>query len=70
MYNYGKLTEGNFLDRGKNTGAVVKMLLFIDAVVAAIRYGAPLIGYFDGGECAPSPPPACGEAEGSMFPGS
>jgi hypothetical protein len=41
VYNYGKLTMINLFTKGKDAGAVVKMILFIMAVVAIILYGLP-----------------------------
>ena len=43
IYQYGKLTVINLFTKGKDLGAIVKLTLFIMAVVAAIKYGLPLV---------------------------
>ncbi len=43
IYNYGKLTVINLFLNGKDLGAVVKLILFIALVIAAILYGFPLV---------------------------
>jgi hypothetical protein len=39
--NYGKLTVKNLFLNGKDLGAVVKLILFVALVIAAIFYGLP-----------------------------
>ncbi len=42
IYNYGKLTVLNLFLNGKDLGAVIKLILFIALVIAAILYLLPL----------------------------